>query len=59
MRERVVHTVHTLAAAHRGQLIALVAHGGVLDLLYRVATGQDLQAPRTWQLGNTSVNRLL
>ena len=59
MRERVVHTVHTLAAAHPGQLIVLVAHGGVLDLLYRVATGQDLQAPRTWQLGNTSVNRLL
>ena len=37
----------------------LVAHGGVLDLLYRVATGQDLQAPRTWQLGNATINRLL
>jgi 2,3-bisphosphoglycerate-dependent phosphoglycerate mutase len=30
-----------------------------MDLLYRAATGQDLQAPRTWQLVNTAVNRLL
>ena len=29
------------------------------DLLYRTATGQDLQAPRTWQVANTAVNRLL
>ena len=37
----------------------LVAHGGVLDVLYRLATGQALQAPRTWQLTNTAINRLL
>jgi probable phosphoglycerate mutase len=56
---RVEAALHSLAAAHPGQLIALVAHGGVMDLLYRLATGQDLQAPRTWQLENTAVNRLL
>lgn len=48
-----------LAARHAGQCIALVAHGGVLDCLYRAATRLDLQAPRTWQVGNASVNRLL
>ena len=37
----------------------LVAHGGVMDVLYRVATGQELQSPRTWQLGNAAINRLL
>jgi probable phosphoglycerate mutase len=37
----------------------LVAHGGVLDVLYRNATGQGLQAPRTWNLGNATINRLL
>jgi probable phosphoglycerate mutase len=42
-----------------GEQIVLVAHGGVLDVLYRIATGQELQAPRTWQLGNASINRLL
>jgi 2,3-bisphosphoglycerate-dependent phosphoglycerate mutase len=59
LRERIVHTVNELAAQHPGQQIVLVAHGGVLDILYRAATGLDLQAPRTWQLTNTAVNRLL
>ena len=59
VRERITLTLHELAARHLGQQIVLVAHGGVLDQLYRAATGQDLQAPRTWQLTNTAVNRLL
>jgi probable phosphoglycerate mutase len=59
VRERITHTLHELAAQHPGQQIILVAHGGVMDQLYRAATGQDLQAPRTWELGNTAVNRLL
>jgi probable phosphoglycerate mutase len=37
----------------------LVGHGGVLDALYREATRQDLQAPRSWELGNAAINRLL
>ncbi len=49
----------TLAARHPGQAIALVAHGGVLDCLYRAAAGVALQAPRSWQLGNAAINRLL
>ena len=46
-------------AAHPGQNIALVAHGGVLDCLYRAATRTALEAPRSWQLGNATINRLL
>jgi probable phosphoglycerate mutase len=56
---RCIETATRLAAAHPGQTIALVAHGGVLDCLYRAAARLDLQAPRTWQLGNASINRLL
>ena len=37
----------------------LVAHGGVLDCLYRAATRVDLDAPRIWQLDNAAINRLL
>ncbi|NUZ04860.1 histidine phosphatase family protein [Piscinibacter koreensis] len=48
-----------IAAAHAGQTIAIVAHGGVLDCLYRAATRVDLQAARSWQLGNAAINRLL
>jgi len=31
----------------------------VLDVLYRAATQQSLQAPRSWTLGNAAINRLL
>jgi len=58
-RERITGAVARLAALHPGELIALVAHGGVMDVLYRAATGQELQAPRTWQLTNAAINRLL
>ena len=59
LRERIAATTHRLAALHTGGLVVLVAHGGVLDVLYRLATGQELQAPRTWQLANAAINRLL
>ncbi len=57
--QRCVDTATRLAAAHPGQSIALVAHGGVMDCLYRAATRVELQAPRSWLLGNASINRLL
>ncbi len=56
---RCVAVVSELAAAHAGQCIAIVSHGGVLDSLYRAAVGVDLAAPRSWQLGNAAINRLL
>ena len=56
---RCVGAVKALAARHDGQSIAVVAHGGVLDCLYRAATRIELTAPRTWQVGNASINRLL
>ncbi len=59
LRERISATVDRLAALHAGEQIVIVAHGGVMDVLYRLATRQDLQAPRTWALGNAAINRLL
>jgi probable phosphoglycerate mutase len=59
LRDRIVAPVNELAVRHPGQQIVLVAHGGVLDILYRAATRIDLQAPRTWALTNTAVNSLL
>jgi len=58
-RERVTRVAASLAARHPGELVVLVAHGGVMDVLYRAATRQELQAPRTWQLGNAAINRML
>ncbi|MEY4883242.1 MAG: hypothetical protein RIS34_1096 [Pseudomonadota bacterium] len=58
-RTRVLDTVQSLAARHVGQQIVVVAHGGVMDILYRAAAGLELQEPRTWMLGNAAINRLL
>jgi len=57
--DRCVGTATRLAAMHLGKTIALVAHGGVLDCLYRASLRIPLQAPRTWELGNAGINRLL
>lgn len=59
LRERVTRTLAALAARHPGEQIVVVAHGGVLDALYRIATGQDVNSPRTWELPNGAINRLL
>ena len=56
---RCLSTLTRLGAAHPGQHIAIVTHGGVLDCLYRAAARVDLQAERSWELGNASINRLL
>ena len=59
LEARVLSVAARLAAQHPGEQIALFAHGGVIDILYRAATRLDLQAARTWTLGNTAINRLL
>jgi len=56
---RCVAAATRIAAAHPGQTVAMIAHGGVMDCLYRAASRISLHAPRSWQLGNASINRLL
>ena len=56
---RAVAAATRVAARQRGRTLLIVSHGGVLDCLHRAAAGLDLAAPRTWQLGNASINRLL
>jgi probable phosphoglycerate mutase len=58
-RERIIQTARHLASNNLGKSVVWVAHGGVMDVLYREATGQDLSATRTWELGNAAINRLL
>ena len=56
---RAVAACTRIAAGQAGRTIAIVTHGGVLDCLYRAASGIDLGAPRSWELGNAAINRLL
>ena len=56
---RAVAAVTAIARSQPGRSILIVSHGGVLDCLYRAAARIGLEAPRTWQLGNAAINRLL
>lgn len=56
--QRAVEIALALTRRHPGERIALVAHGGVLDCLYREATDMTLEAPRQHELLNASINRL-
>jgi probable phosphoglycerate mutase len=55
---RITDVLAQLLRDHVGQHLALVAHGGVLDCCYRLATGLALTEPRSYPLLNASVNRL-
>ncbi|ALT78485.1 histidine phosphatase family protein [Paucibacter sp. KCTC 42545] len=57
--QRSVAAMTALAAAHPGQTILVLSHGGVLDCLHRASRRLSLAAPRSWKLGNAAINRLL
>ena len=57
--ERTVAAVTAIARSQAGRSILIVSHGGVLDCLYRAASRIGLDEPRSWQLGNAAINRLL
>lgn len=57
--ERVVAAIDELAARFRGRKIAVVTHGGVLDSIYRAATGLALNEPRPVEIPNAGINRVV
>ncbi len=57
-RDRVLEALAEIAGRHAGERVAVVAHGGVLDTIYRAATGFPWQARRTHALPNAGINRL-
>ena len=56
--QRCTSAIIALAAAHPGQTLALVAHGGVLECAYRAALGMPLETPRNFAVMNASINRM-
>ena len=56
--QRCVATVTDIARRHDGRKLVIVAHGGVLDCLYRAATGMALDAERNFGIVNAAINRL-
>ena len=55
---RVMRALSALVAAHAGRRLAVVTHGGVLDMLWREARGLPLHGPRECDIPNTGINRL-
>jgi probable phosphoglycerate mutase len=56
--DRIRSVLDELAAAHRGGTLVVVTHGGVLDVVHRIARGMPLEAARNFDLPNASLNRL-
>jgi probable phosphoglycerate mutase len=54
--ERVADGIDWLVRHHGGQTIAAVSHSGVLDVVYRRATGRPLDTPRDFKIPNCALN---
>ena len=57
-RIRVLDALERIAGAHAGRRIAVVAHGGVLGVLYRHAAQQVPGVQGEYSLANASVNHV-
>ena len=53
-----MNAVTALAKQHPGQRMLILTHGGVLDCLYREATGMPVDAKRDFGIINAAINRL-
>ena len=54
--KRNIDALEACTAAHPGGTIALIAHGGVLDSIFRFVTGMPLDRPRCVISQNASLN---
>lgn len=53
---RVIAGVDDLVRHHAGQTLLAVTHGGVLDIIYRRATGRPLEVARDFTIPNAALN---
>ena len=45
-------------ASHPGKTLAVVTHGGVLDMVFRTARGLGLEGPRQSAIPNAGISRV-
>jgi probable phosphoglycerate mutase len=55
---RVLEALDEITQRHAGGTVAVVAHGGVLDVAYRHARGLTWNAPRQHLMANAALNRV-
>jgi probable phosphoglycerate mutase len=56
--QRAVGAITDLAITYRHKKIVIVTHGGVLECIYRAATGMGLPPPRDFDIFNAAINRI-
>ncbi len=56
-QDRAVAALTRIAETSADNKVVIVAHGGVLGMLYRHIMGMPLEAPRNYAVPNASVNR--
>jgi probable phosphoglycerate mutase len=54
--ERIRTALEQIRVQHSGKTILLVSHGGALDMMYRIATNQPLDAEKAVAVPNASLN---
>ena len=57
-RQRVLDGMTDIASAHPAQSVVVFSHGGVADMVYRLAHGIDLSQQRQWQVPNAGIHHL-
>ena len=57
-RARVLQCLDQIVQEHAGRTVAILTHGGVLDIVYRAAVGIPWQTPRSHLLPNASINHV-
>ncbi len=55
--DRSLACVAALVARHAGKHLLVFTHGGVLEMVYRHATGRGLSTPRDFEIPNAAINR--
>jgi probable phosphoglycerate mutase len=56
--ERSLAVIDEIAKAHCGEKVLVFTHGGVLEIVYRHATGRGLATPRDFEIPNAALNRV-
>lgn len=56
LAQRVQKALEKIRLQHLGQTILVVSHGGTLDMMYRLASNQALDAERAISVPNASLN---
>lgn len=54
--DRIKIALEKIRADHSGKTILLVSHGGALDMMYRIASNQPLDAEKVVMVPNASLN---